>query len=130
MPHGRDDMVWSELVEAGYDILASRAPHEQMLDYTAFARELAAATGQAAMVFPQDRNAIGTLLADISRRGLEKHPGLLLSALVYARVGGRPGRGFFDLARHEDLITGTLSKDEEEKFVYAHVRKLAEAYTS
>lgn len=128
MPHGRDDLEWNDLVEAGYGILTSRAPLQEMLDYTAFARMLAGKTGQPVMVFPQDRNAVGHLLADISRRGFEDHPKLLLSVLVYARAGGRPGRGFFDLARDQDLITGTLSTEEEDVFVYDQVRKLADAY--
>lgn len=116
MPYGRTDLEWDELVEAGFTLLQQSAASRKELTYTDFSIELAEETGLPAFIFPQDRQAIGTLLADISKRGIERHPHLLLSALVTARVSKMPGGGFFDLAKSTSLLSAGASRDEQITF--------------
>lgn len=117
MPHGRDDLEWNELVGAGFDILKALARQKTQTDYTAFVNHLAVDTGLARFVFPQDRQAVGTLLADISKLGREDHPGLLLSVLVHARSTKTPGGGFFDLAKSVNLLSEGAGEREKMRFI-------------
>lgn len=117
MPHGRDDLEWNELVEAGLSILKSLAARKTQTDYTAFVEDLAVETGLRRFVFPQDRQVLGTLLADISKRGREEHSELLLSVLVHARATKMPGGGFFDLAKSVQLISEGAGEGEQMRFI-------------
>lgn len=117
MPHGRDDLEWNELAEAGLSILKFLAARKTQTDYTSFVQDLAVETGLRQFVFPQDRQVVGTLLADISKRGREDHPELLLSVLVHARATKMPGGGFFDLAKSVQLISEGVGEAEQMRFI-------------
>ncbi|MGK3708863.1 hypothetical protein [Arthrobacter sp. IK3] len=129
MPHGRDDSDWEQLVHAGLIVLQGHAARRKDLTYTDFSRALSADTGLPAFVFPQDRQAIGTLLADISKRGLEDHPKLLLSALVISSTTKMPGGGFFDLARSTGLLSEGAGRDEQMIFFGRQLEGLHSEYS-
>lgn len=128
MSYSRDDLEWDELVRAGHGILTRHAARKTGLTYTEFAIELEDVTGLRRFTFPEDRSAIGDLLADVSERGLEDHPRLLLSALVHASVTKKPGKGFFDLARHHDLLSEGAGEAEEYALMNSQVDGLRDRY--
>ena len=76
------------------------------------------------------RNAIGTLLADISKRGLIDHPGWLLSALVTGKGSELPGGGFYDLAKSLGMLSEGAGKDEKEIFFGKQLEGLWKEYRS
>lgn len=131
MPHGREESEWDELVGIGYDILCGIAEHkERPISYTEFSKALADGMDEdhRRFVFPQDRNAIGTLLADISKRGLVDQPGWLLSALVIGKNSEQPGGGFYDLAKSLNMLSEGAGKDEKEIFFGNQVEGLRKVY--
>lgn len=129
MSYSRDDLEWEELVRAGHEILTSHAARKTGLTYTDFAIELEDVTRLRRFTFPEDRSAIGDLLADISERGREDHPGLLLSALVYASVTKKPGGGFFALARHHGLLSEGAGEEEQYALMNSQVDGLRDRYS-
>lgn len=132
MPHGRDEAEWNELVERGYRILSKMAGNkDKPISYTDFSNALAASMvgGQhRRFIFPQDRNAIGTLLADISKRGIADRPGWLLSALVTGRNSNQPGGGFYVLAKSLGLLSEGAGKEEQEIFFWKQLEGLWKEY--
>ena len=132
MPHGREESEWTKLVGIGQDILRSlAADKEDPISYTAFSDALAKGMedeDHRRFVFPSDRNAIGTLLADISKRGLEEHLGWLLSAMVTGKNSGQPGGGFYDLAKSLGMLSEGAGKDEREVFFGKQLEGLWKAY--
>lgn len=131
MLHGRDESEWNEVVEVGYGILRKlAADKEKPISYTAFSGAVADGMDEdhRRFVFPQDRNAIGTLLAEISKLGLVDHPGWLLSALVTGQNSERPGGGFYDLAKSLGMLSEGAGRDEKEIFFGKQVEGLRKAY--
>lgn len=116
MPYGREDSEWDELVEMGYDLLSKMAENnDRPISYTMLSHALADGMNadHRPFVFPQDRQAIGTLLANISKRGIQEHPGWLLSALVTGKGSDMPGGGFFDLAKSLGMLSESARLDEK-----------------
>ena len=132
MPHGREESEWNELVVVGYGILKKLAEdRERPISYMAFSAALADGMDEdhRPFTFPADRNAIGTLLADISRRGLEERPGWLLSAMVAGKNSEQPGGGFYDLAKSLNMLSEGAGKDEQSVFFGRQLEGLWQAYS-
>lgn len=132
MPHGREESEWTKLVELGYDILSKMAEDkDKPTSYTDFSNALVegmAGENHRRFVFPQDRNAIGTLLADISKRGLDGQPDWLLSALVTGQNSKQPGGGFYDLAKSLGMLSEGAGKEEKEIFFWKQLEGLWNQY--
>lgn len=131
MPYGREESEWTELVAAGYDLLSKMAENnDRPISYTEFSHALAGEMNKdhRPFGFPQDRQAIGTLLADISKRGIEEHPGWLLSALVTGKGSAMPGGGFFDLAKSLGMLSESVGMDEKVIFFGKQLEGLWSTY--
>ena len=132
MPHGREESEWNELIGVGYGILKCLAEgRERPISYTAFSAALADGMDEDPhpFTFPADRNAIGTLLADISKRGLQEHPGWLLSAMVTGKNSEQPGGGFYDLAKSLGMLSDGAGRDEQSVFFGKQLEGLWGAYS-
>jgi hypothetical protein len=68
---------------------------------------------------------IGRLLGEISEDEV-KHGRPMLSSIVVTK-GGRPGPGYFELARHLGRLRGA-TKEEELRFWEAEVKAVYEAW--
>jgi hypothetical protein len=74
---------------------------------------------------PADRTRIGGILGAISEKSYEED-GVLLSVLVHQKTAGttRPGKGFFDLARHLGF-----KWTDDNKFIKDQTDKVLAAYS-
>ena len=127
--YGRDDLEWDELVLAGLRILKRRAVGRNMIQYADFVAALADESGQPPLTLSRDRAAIGPLLAEISERAREDHPGLLISVLVYNKASSMPGKGFFELTKRLGLLSADASEKEEWAFMASQTTGLDSHYS-
>ncbi len=116
---GRDELEWSGLVDAGYEILVRLSGKSELIDYSQLSLLLHEATGYEPFRFSMERDqaAIGALLYDIAERARHDVPDgrMILSAAVLLKGGDLPGEGFFRYAVEIGLMQRTA--DFEVKFV-------------
>lgn len=110
--YGRADTDWEDLIQAGLHILQGVATRKSSLSYSQLNVELADSTGQSAFNFtsPDGVAGISRLLADIGKRGLETHSGVLLTSIVTGKHSNEPGSGFYALAESTRLFTPGTDK--------------------
>ncbi len=94
-PYEIEDTIWDAAKKEGRDILIECAKRQVLVIYTDFSREL-----RSVQLDPHGL-PLAELLGQISREENESD-GIMLSALVVHYEDGRPGKGFFELARELD----------------------------
>lgn len=124
MRHGRTDEEWNVLMEAGKRELVRAARRNDLLHYADFNQTIADDAGVRPFDFNHDgeRNALGTLLADIVKED-PLHDEFMLSAVVkLAAKDAGPGEGFYKLAEHLDHLEPGATQDEKYLAWSDHVR--------
>jgi hypothetical protein len=77
---------------------------------------------------PDHRNQIGSILGDVSNyEHAQGRP--LLSAIVILADKNRPGKGFFDLARHLGLYKGADNEHEWDEYASAEMNRVHEYWS-
>lgn len=128
MPHGRSDEDWERMMEAGRDIMVRTARAEGLIAY----REFNTALADEADVSPFDlsrdgeRNALGTLLADIVKDDPLRNQFMLSAVVKLADRDKGPGDGFYKLAEHLGFIEPGASRTTKEMAWAVHVGRAHE----
>jgi len=94
-PYEIDDATWEAAKKEGRDSLIECAKRQVLVAYTDLAREL-----RSVQLDPHGL-ALAELLGEISKEE-NQADGIMLSVLVVHYEDGRPGKGFFVLARELD----------------------------
>lgn len=105
MPHGRSDDEWERMMEVGRYLMVSTARSGGLIPYGEFNKALAEDADVAPFDLARDgeRNALGTLLADIVKDDPDRKKYMLSSVVALATLDG-PGAGFYSLAEHLDHL--------------------------
>lgn len=135
--HGRDDLEWDQLTEAGKKFLIERARLGKVTTYTELNVTLERRTGCRPFDFalPAERAAMGYLLWLIVARDQERDqerdpaaPRLMLSALVHYLGANDAGSGFYALAQDLGLLPAKASKAAKEEFWIRQINALYERH--
>ncbi|WP_328333933.1 hypothetical protein OHA70_17855 [Kribbella sp. NBC_00382] len=96
---GRDELEWSELIDATGDFLAERGRIRRTTSYSELNSVLHRRTGARPFDFTKDseRAAMGALLGEVAKRDLSK-VGALVSSIVLYLNENDAGTGFYSLA--------------------------------
>lgn len=102
MPHGRTDDEWGRMKEAARNIMVHTARRQQRITYADLNREISEDADTVPFDFNRDgeRNALGTLLADVVKDDLLHSRFMLSSVATLSELERGPGSGFYVLAEH------------------------------
>jgi hypothetical protein len=117
MPHGRTDADWDLMMEAGRNIMVHTARRQAWVLYSDLNEEISEDAGTPPFDFSRDaeRNALGTLLADIVKADL-LHSRFMLSSVVKLSAGDGPGEGFYSLGEHLGHLAPGASRERKFEF--------------
>lgn len=126
---GRDELVWSELVDETERFLVERARMRRTTTYTELNTALEQRTGHSRFNFEldSDRAAIGSVLGEVSIRSLTSG-GFMLSALVIYLNENDAGEGFYRLAAQQGLIDVGAAKSGRDQFWTAQMNAAFDHY--
>lgn len=129
MPHGRSDEDWALMMEAARNIMVHTARKQGWILYSDLNREVSEDTGTAPFDFSRDadRNAIGTLLADIVKADL-LHTRFMVSSVVKLSASDGPGEGFYSLAEYLGHLESGASRDRKFEFWAEQLRLTHDHY--
>jgi hypothetical protein len=129
--HGRNELIWGLLAEAGLEILADWARLAKVGSYTEFSDALENRTGLPGFDFAQvnDRDGMAYLLELIVARSFPE-TNLLLSALVTYSGSSAPGPGFCKIAEDLGLLPPGASDEAKLRFWTQQVDALQNHYRS
>lgn len=129
MPHGRTDEDWSRMMEAARNIMVHTARRQELIAYSDLNRDLSADAGTQPFDSPReaDRNALGTLLADVVKDDL-LHSRFMLSSVVEVTNGEGPGEGFYALAEYLDHLEPGASTERKHEFWIEQVKLTHDHY--
>jgi hypothetical protein len=117
-PYNIEDTIWDAAKREGRDSLIECARSQVLVTYSDFAREL-----RSVQLDPHGQ-PLAELLGQISNEA-NKADGIMLSALVVRYEDGRPGKGFFELARQLDR-----KFDDPETFWIEEVKRVFAFWTN
>jgi hypothetical protein len=114
MPHGRSDEDWFLMMEAARNIMVHTARRQAWILYSDLNREVSEDAGTPPFDFSRDadRNALGTLLADVVKADL-LHSRFMVSSVVKLAASDGPGEGFYTLAEHLDHLEPGASRNRK-----------------
>ncbi|WP_422390224.1 hypothetical protein [Arthrobacter sp. N1] len=118
MPHGRTDDAWQSMMEAARSLMVHTARRQELITYSELNRQVAEDAGTVPFDFSQDaeRNALGTLLADVVKDDLLHSRFMLSSVAALAELERGPGSGFYALAEHLGHLEAGASKERRYEF--------------
>lgn len=117
MPHGRDDEDWGSMMEAARNVMVHTARRQASILYADLNREVSEDVGTAPfdLGLDADRDALGTLLADIVKADL-LHSRFMVSSVVELSASDGPGEGFYSLAEYLGHLEVGASRDRKSEF--------------
>lgn len=122
--HGFSEEQWRQVVDAGYDYLASVAAAGQTTVYKQVCIEIdARASGRP---IDPESPAMGSILSAIARRSLSAK-GVVLPCVILAQKG-QPGAGFFAFAVEVGLLEKKANSNARFEFWARQVQATYRAY--
>ncbi len=117
MPHGRSNEDWDRMMEAGRNIMVHTARRQAWILYSELNQQISQDAGTTPFDFSQDddRNALGTLLADIVKADL-LHSRFMLSSVVKLAAGDGPGTDFYSLGEYLGHLEPGAAKERKFEF--------------
>lgn len=127
--YGRDELVWSELVDETERFLVERARMARSTSYTELNAALEQRTGHPRFNFDLDaeRAAIGSVRGKVALRSLAVD-GFMLSAIVIYLNANDADEGFYRLAEQQGLIQSGAPKELKDRFWSSQVSAAFEHY--
>lgn len=127
---GRDELEWTELLDATSDFLAERGRIGRTTSYTELNSVLHRRIGARPFDFTKEseRAAMGALLGEVASRDLPK-VGALVSSIVLYLNENDAGTGFYRLAENLKLLTPKPTADQRLTFWANQVKATYDYYS-